>query len=90
MENTIILIPSPAQFVLHFRREPEVVLRPAKQRVLVREVTSLRKVERSTQLVGINRQTERIYGMANLVAVFVMATALMAAFGICLTSFVAQ
>jgi len=50
--------------------------------------SDVREANRSNYVVGINRQTERFYGFANLVAVVVMAAALVSAFATYLTSIV--
>lgn len=90
MENTIILFPYAGQLRKRVRREAEAISRLRKQRAFVQDRSDVREVDRPSHVVGINRQAERIYGLANLVAVIVMAVALVAAFGIYLTSFVAQ
>jgi hypothetical protein len=89
MENTITLIPSAAELTLHFRPEAETSSRFPGWRALVQDRSDLRKVDRASYVVGINQRTERIYGVANLAAVIVMAAALIAAFSIYLSSFVA-
>ncbi len=89
MENTIILIPSAGELTLHFRRGPEAISRLLKRRSLAQNISDLGEVDRSAYVVGINRQTERIYGVANVAAVITMVAALVMAFGIYLTSFIA-
>ncbi len=86
MEN-IILLPHAGQLTRRLRREAEVISRLPKRRALVR-ARSDREINRSNYVAGINQQAERIYGVANLVAVVVMATALVTAFAMYLTSFV--
>jgi hypothetical protein len=82
MENIITLFPYAGQLTRSPRREPELTFRfPRASRSDVRE--------NANYVLGINRQTERIYGRANLVAVVVMAAALVGAFATYLTSFVA-
>ncbi len=85
MEN-IILLPYAGQLSRRVRREAEVIARLPKRRALVRARSD--RETRSNYVAGINQQAERIYGLANLVGVVVMATALVAAFAMCLTSFV--
>jgi hypothetical protein len=55
---------------------------------LVQNRSNVRAADRSNSVVAIDRQAERIYGFANLVAVVVMAAALVTSFAIYLTSFV--
>jgi hypothetical protein len=86
MEN-IVLLPYAGQLVKHVRREAEVIARLRKERGFVQDRSDAR-VDRSKYVIGINRNAERIYGLANLVAIVVMATALVTAFVMCLTSFV--
>ena len=86
MENTVHL-PYVGQLTRHVRREAEVIARLRNGRGFVQDRSDAR-VDRSKHVIGINRQAERIYGLANLVAVVVMATALVTAFALCLTSFV--
>ncbi len=86
MEN-IVLLPYAGQLVKHVRREAEVIARLRKERGFVQDRSDAR-VDRSKCVIGINRNAERIYGLANLVAIVVMATALVTAFVMCLTSFV--
>jgi len=88
MEN-IILLPYAGQLTRRLRREAEVISRLPKRRALVR-ARSDREINRSNYVAGINQQAERIYGVANLVAVVVMATALVTAFAMYSTSFVGQ
>jgi hypothetical protein len=66
-------------------RQPKVTARfpPA-----FRDRSDVREGARSNYVVGLNRQTERFYGFANLVAVVVMAAALVSAFATYLTSIV--
>ena len=85
MEN-IVLLPYAGQLT-RVRREAETIARLQKGLGFVQESIDGR-VDRSKYVIGINRQAERIYGLANLVAVVVMATALVTAFALCLTSFV--
>jgi hypothetical protein len=89
MENTIILIPSAGELTLHFGYGPEVVSRLPKRRSFAQNISDLGEVDRSAYVVGINRQTERIYGAANVAAVVIMVAALVAAFGVYLGSFIA-
>jgi hypothetical protein len=89
MENTIILMPPADELIRRVRREPKSVSRLPKRYPVVRVRSDLQEVDRASYVVGLNRQAERIYGLANLVAVIVMAAALVAAFGIYLASFVA-
>jgi hypothetical protein len=89
MENTIILMPPADRLVRPARREPKSVSQLPKRYPVVRARSDLPQVDRASYVVGLNRQAERIYGLANLVAVIVMAAALVAAFGIYLASFVA-
>jgi hypothetical protein len=89
MENTIILIPSAGELTLHFGHGPEVVSRLPKRRSFAQNISDLGEVDRSAYVVGINRQTERIYGAANVAAVVIMVAALVAAFGVYLGSFIA-
>jgi hypothetical protein len=86
MEN-IILLPYAGQLTRRVRREAEVIARLRKGRAFVQDRSDVR-VDRSKYVVAINRPAERIYGLANLVAVVVMATALVTAFAMYLTSFV--
>ena len=86
MEN-IVVLPYAGQLAKHVRREAEVIARLRKERGFVQHRSDAR-VDPSKYVVGINRQAERIYGLANLVAIVVMATALVTAFVMCLTSFV--
>jgi len=86
MEN-IVLLPYAGQLTRRVRREAEVIARLRKGRGFVQDRSDAR-VDRLKYVIGINRQAERIYGLGNLVAVVVMATALVTAFAMCLTSFV--
>jgi hypothetical protein len=88
MENTIILFPYAGQLTNRVRRESEVIARLRKRCGLVQDRSQVQAVDRPNSVVAINRQTERIYGLANLVAVAVMAAALVTSFAIYLTSFV--
>lgn len=85
MENIITLFPYAGQLTRSPRREPEVTSRFPRA---FQNRSNVREENRSNYVVGINRQTERIYGWANLVAVVVMAAALVSAFATYLTSFV--
>jgi len=87
MENIITLFPYAGQLTRSPRREPEVTSRFPWRRAF-QDGCNVRERNRSNYVVGINRQTERIYGLANLVAVVVMAAALVSAFATYLTSFV--
>jgi hypothetical protein len=88
MENIITLFPYAGQLTRSPRREPEVTSRFPRRRVFAQDKGSAREGNRSIYLVGISRRVERIYGLANLVAVVVMAAALVTAFATYLTSFV--
>jgi hypothetical protein len=88
MENTIILLPAPSELAKSVRREPEVVSWTPKRRAFVQNRSDVREVGRATYVVGVNRQADRIYALANLVAVIVMAAALVMAFSMYLASFV--
>jgi len=85
MENIITLFPYAGQLARSPRREPEVSARFPRA---FQDGSNVREGNRSSYVVGINRQTEQIYGLANLVAVVVMAAALVSAFATYLTSFV--
>jgi hypothetical protein len=85
MENIITLFPYAGQLTRSPRREPKVTARFPRA---FQDGSNVRERNRSSYVVGINRQTERIYGLANLVAVVVMAAALVSAFATYLTSFV--
>jgi hypothetical protein len=84
MENIITFFPYAGQLT-NPRRQPEVT---ARFRHAFQRGSDVREGNRSNYVVGINRQTERFYGFANLVAVIVMAAALVSAFATYLTSFV--
>ena len=84
MENIITLFPYAGQLTSP-RCEPEVASRFPRA---FQRGSEVREGKRANYIVGINRQTERIYGLANLVAVVVMAAALVSAFATYLTSFV--
>jgi hypothetical protein len=88
MENTIILFPYAGQLTRSARGEAEMISRRPKQSASFRGRKHVQLESRSNSLIGISRQTERIYGWANLAAVVVMAAALAAAFGMYLISFV--
>jgi hypothetical protein len=84
MENIITLFPYAGQLTSP-RRQPEVTSRFLRA---FQHGSDVREANRSNYVVGINRQTERFYGFANLVAVVVMAAALVSAFATYLTSIV--
>jgi hypothetical protein len=88
MENTIVLFPYAGELANRVKRESEVIARLRKRRALVQNRSNVRAADRSNSVVAIDRQAERIYGFANLVAVVVMAAALVTSFAIYLTSFV--
>jgi hypothetical protein len=67
------------------RRQPEVTSRFSRA---FQHRSDVPEGNRSNYVVGIDRQTERFYGFANLVAVVVMAAALVSAFATYLTSIV--
>jgi hypothetical protein len=83
MENTITLFPYAGQLTKYVRRESEVITRLRKRSASIQDRSNVR----ANLVGGINRQAERIYGLANLGAVIVMAAALVTSFAICLTSF---
>jgi hypothetical protein len=87
MEN-IISLPYAGQLTERVRRESEVIARLRKQRASIQDRRNVEAVIRPNTVVAVNRQTERIYGLANLAAVAVMAAALITSFAIYLTSFV--
>ncbi|HET9374255.1 MAG TPA: hypothetical protein VFO40_04745 [Chthoniobacterales bacterium] len=87
MEN-IISLPYAGQLTERVRRESEVIARLRKQRASIQDRRNVDAVIRPNTVVAVNRQTERIYGLANLAAVAVMAAALITSFAIYLTSFV--
>jgi hypothetical protein len=84
MENIITLFPYAGQLTSP-RRQPELTSRFSRA---FQHRSDVREGNRSNYVVGIDRQTERFYGFANLVAVVVMAAALVSAFATCLTSIV--
>jgi hypothetical protein len=86
MENIITFFPYAGQLT-NPRRQPEVTARFPRRNAF-QHGSDVREGNRSNYVVGINRQTERFYGFANLVAVIVMAAALVSAFTTYLTSFV--
>jgi hypothetical protein len=88
MENIITFFPYAGQLTRTPRREPRVTFRFPGRHGLVRGKNSAQGADRSSCVVGINRQADRIYGFANVIAVVVMAAALVTAFATCLTSFV--
>jgi hypothetical protein len=87
MEN-IISLTYAGQLTERVRRESEVIARLRKQRASIQDRRNVEAVIRPNTVVAVNRQTERIYGLANLTAVAVMAAALITSFAIYLTSFV--
>ena len=89
MENTIILMPPADELVRRARREPRSVSWLPKRDAGARGRSNVQEVDRASYVIGLNRQAERIYGLANLIAVIVMATALVATFAIYLASFIA-
>jgi hypothetical protein len=86
MEN-IISLPYAGQLTERVRREFQVISRLRKQCASIQDRHNVEAVIRPNTVVAVNRQTERIYGLANLAAVAVMAAALVTSFAICLTSF---
>jgi hypothetical protein len=86
MEN-IISLPYAGQLTERVRRESEVISRLRKRCASIQDRRNVEAVIRPNTVVAVNRQTERIYGLANLAAVAVMAAALVASFAIYLTSF---
>jgi hypothetical protein len=88
MENTIILFPYAGQLTNRARRESEVIARLRKRSGLIQDRRNVQTVDRPNCVVAVNRRTERIYGVANLVAVAVLAAALVTSFAMYLTSFV--
>jgi uncharacterized protein YigE (DUF2233 family) len=87
MEN-IISLPYAGQLTERVRRESEVISRFRKRCASIQDRRNVGAAIRPNAVIAINRQAERIYGFANLVAVAVMAAALVASFAIYLTSFV--
>jgi hypothetical protein len=88
MENTILLFPYAGQLTNRVRRESAVIARLRKQCGLIQERTNVQTVDRPNCVVAVNRRTERIYDLANVVAVGILAAALITSFAIYLTSFV--
>jgi hypothetical protein len=88
MENIITLFPYAGQLTNRVRRESEVIARLRKRSGLIQDRSNVQTVDRSNWVVAVNRRTERIYGVANLVAVAVLAAALVTSFAMYLTSFV--
>jgi hypothetical protein len=88
MENIKILLPYAGQLTRRLKREAEVTSRLPKRRAFVQDRSIVQDASRSNYVVGINRPTERIYDLANVVAVVIMAVALVMAFVTCLTSLV--
>jgi hypothetical protein len=86
MEN-IISLPYAGQLTERVRRESEVVARLRKRCTSNQDRRNVEAVIRPNTVVAVNRQTERIYGLANFAAVAVMAAALITSFAIYLTSF---
>jgi hypothetical protein len=86
MENIITIFPYAGQLTSP-SRQPKIASRFSRSRAF-QHGSEVREGTRSNYVVGINRQTERFYGFANLVAVVIMAAALVSAFATCLTSIV--
>jgi hypothetical protein len=82
MENIITLFPYAGQLT-NPKRQPKVTARFFRA---FRPGSDVREGIRSNYVVGLNRQTERLYGFANLVAVVLMAAALVSAFATYLIS----
>jgi hypothetical protein len=88
MENIITLLAPVGELLRRAGREPEVVSQPAERRALI-QAKNNHRVDRAAYVVGLNRQAERIYSLATLAAVTIMVAALIMAFGVYLSSFVA-
>jgi hypothetical protein len=89
MENTIILMPPVGGLRGGLRPEPEVITRLPERRAVVQPRIGFRASDRARYVAGLDPKIERIYGLANLVAVIVMAVALVVTFGLYLTAFAA-